>query len=110
VRLVVASPETRLANIYVGVSEGPATPIFVASHEAFIPAGETDVRCSVGHLPLPRGRFYLWLGIIEHSGDLLAWHPVSQFDVIGPDLGPTPLGVVRLAPVEVAPTWEVERR
>jgi ABC-type polysaccharide/polyol phosphate transport system ATPase subunit len=110
IQLVVESPEARLADLHLGVSEGPATPIFVLAHEAFLPAGETKLRCLIPHLPLPRGRFYLWFGIFEHSGDLLAWHPVSQFDVLGPDLSPTPRGVVRLSPIELAPTWEVEGR
>jgi ABC-type polysaccharide/polyol phosphate transport system ATPase subunit len=110
IQLVVESPEARMANLHLGVSEGPATPIFVLGHEAFLPAGEAKLRCLIPHLPLPRGRFYLWFGIFEHSGDLLAWHPVSQFDVLGPDLSPTPRGVVRLSPIELAPTWEVEGR
>jgi ABC-type polysaccharide/polyol phosphate transport system ATPase subunit len=110
VRLVIESPATRLANVHLGVSEGLATPIFVHGHEVLFPAGETELRCSIGHLPLPRGRFYLWLGIFEHSGDLLAWHPISQFDVLGPELDPTPRGVVRLAPIELVPTWEVQPR
>ena len=110
VQLVIESPEPRLANLHLGVSEGPATPIFVLGHETFLPAGETKLRCRIPHLPLPRGRFYLWFGIFEHSGDLLGWHPVSQFDVLGPDLSPTPRGVVRLSPIELAPTWEVEGR
>jgi ABC-type polysaccharide/polyol phosphate transport system ATPase subunit len=110
IRLVVESPEQRLAHVHIGVSEGPATPIFVMPHEALLPAGEVELRCSIPHLPLPRGRYYLWMVIFEHSGDLLPWHPVSQFSVLGPDLAPTARGIVRLAPVEVAPTWEVERR
>jgi ABC-2 type transport system ATP-binding protein len=110
VRLVVESPEPRLANVHLGVSEGPATPIFVLGHETFLPGGETELRCLVPHLPLPRGRFYLWLGIFDDSGDMLAWHPFSSFDVLGPELGPTPRGIVRLAPIELTPSWEVEPR
>jgi ABC-type polysaccharide/polyol phosphate transport system ATPase subunit len=110
VRLVVESPEPRLANVHLGVSEGPATPIFVLGHETFLPGGETELRCLVPHLPLPRGRFYLWLGIFDDSGDMLAWHPFSCFDVLGPELGPTPRGIVRLAPIELTPSWEVEPR
>jgi ABC-type polysaccharide/polyol phosphate transport system ATPase subunit len=108
--LVVENPEPRLANFHLGVSEGPATPIFVFGHEEYIPAGEIEVRCSIKHLPLPRGRFYLWLCIVEDSGDLLSWHPFSQFDVLGPELGSTPRGVVRLAPIELGPEWEFEQR
>jgi len=110
VRLVVDSPEPRVSSIHLGVSEGPATPIFLLGHETVLPAGETELRCSIPHLPLPRGRFYLWLGVFESSGELLPWHPVSQFSVLGPELGATPRGIVRQAPIELAPTWEVERR
>jgi ABC-type polysaccharide/polyol phosphate transport system ATPase subunit len=111
IRLVVDSPDTRLTHVHIGVSEGPATPIFVVGHETTLTAGETELRCSIPHMPLPRGRFYLWLGIFGEIGtDLLPWHPVSQFSVQGPDLDAAPLGVVRLAPIEVAPTWEVEHR
>jgi ABC-type polysaccharide/polyol phosphate transport system ATPase subunit len=109
VRLVVDSPEARVSSIHLGVSEGPATPIFLLGHETVLPAGETELRCSIPHLPLPRGRFYLWLGIFESSGELLPWHPVSQFSVLGPELGASPRGIVRQAPIELAPTWE-ERR
>jgi ABC-type polysaccharide/polyol phosphate transport system ATPase subunit len=110
VRLVIESPEPRVSSIHLGVSEGPATPIFLLGHETVLPAGETELRCSIPHLPLPRGRFYLWLGVFESSGELLPWHPVSQFSVLGPELGATPRGIVRQAPIELAPTWEVERR
>ena len=110
VRLVIDSPEARVSSIHLGVSEGPATPIFLLGHETVLPAGETELRCSIPHLPLPRGRFYLWLGIFESSGELLPWHPVSQFSVLGPELGASPRGIVRQAPIELAPTWEVERR
>jgi ABC-type polysaccharide/polyol phosphate transport system ATPase subunit len=109
VKLVVESPEDRLANVYLGASEGTATPIFVLHHEALLSEGETRLQCSISNLPLPRGRFYLWLGILEDSGDLLPWHPISQFDVLGPDLGPAPRGVVRLSPIELTPRWDVER-
>jgi ABC-type polysaccharide/polyol phosphate transport system ATPase subunit len=109
VRLVVDSPEARVSSVHLGVSEGPSTPIFLLGHETVLPAGETELRCSIPHLPLPRGRFYLWLGIFESSGELLPWHPVSQFSVLGPELGATPRGIVRQAPIELAPSWE-ERR
>ena len=109
VRLVVDSPEARVSSVHLGVSEGPSTPIFLLGHETVLPAGETELRCTIPHLPLPRGRFYLWLGIFESSGELIPWHPVSQFSVLGPELGATPRGIVRQAPIELAPSWE-ERR
>jgi ABC-2 type transport system ATP-binding protein len=109
VRLVVDSPEARVSSVHLGVSEGPSTPIFLLGHETVLPAGETELRCTIPHLPLPRGRFYLWLGVFESSGELIPWHPVSQFSVLGPELGATPRGIVRQAPIELAPSWE-ERR
>jgi hypothetical protein len=110
VKLVIESPKPREAEIFLGVSEGTATPIFLVGRETLFPAGETEVRCTIPYLPLPRGRFYLWLGVFEQTGDLLPWHPVSQFDVLGPELVETPRGVVRLAPIELASTWEVDSR
>ena len=37
----------------------------------------------------------------------MGWQPVAHFDVIGPDLDASPAGIVRLAPVHVAATWDV---
>jgi len=110
VKLVLESPEPLWASMSIGVSEGPATPIFLLGHEAMLPAGQTELRCSIPFLPLPRGRFYLWFGIIESTRDLVPWHPVGQFEVLGPELTPTPRGILRMAPVQVTPTWEVEQR
>jgi ABC-type polysaccharide/polyol phosphate transport system ATPase subunit len=110
IKLVLESPEPLWAGMSLGVSEGPATPIFLLGHEAMLPPGQTELRCSVPFLPLPRGRFYLWFGIIESTRDLVPWHPVCQFEVLGPELIPTPRGVLRLAPIQLTPTWEVEPR
>ncbi|HYN17477.1 MAG TPA: hypothetical protein VEY96_05260, partial [Actinomycetes bacterium] len=110
VKLLLETPEPIWAGMSIGVSEGPATPIFLLGHEAMLPAGQTELRCSIPFLPLPRGRFYLWFGIIESTRDLVPWHPVGQFEVLGPELTPTPRGILRMAPVQVTPTWEVEQR
>ena len=110
IKLVLESPEPLWAGMSLGVSEGPATPIFLLGHEAMLPPGQTELRCQLPFLPLPRGRFYLWFGIIESTRDLVPWHPVCQFEVLGPELIPTPRGVLRLAPIQLTPTWEVEPR
>jgi len=110
VRLLLESPEPLWASMSIGISEGPATPIFLLGHEAMLPAGQTELRCSIPFLPLPRGRFYLWFGIIESTRDLVPWHPVGQFEVLGPELTPTPRGILRMAPVQVTPIWEVEQQ
>jgi ABC-type polysaccharide/polyol phosphate transport system ATPase subunit len=110
VRLVVESPTVRAGRLHIGVSEGPATPVFVVRRDLFLAAGETRARCVIRNLPLPRGRFYLWVGMFEGGKrDPLPWHPATRFDVAGPDLDVTPRGIVRLAPVHVDAAWEVER-
>ena len=107
VRLVVESPETMNGKICIGVSQGTAAPIFLLKRPTVLAAGHTDARCTVRHLPLPRGRFYLWVGIFSNHRDLLPWHPAAHFDVMGPDLTPAPRGIVRLAPVHVDAEWDV---
>ncbi|MDQ3146425.1 MAG: ABC transporter ATP-binding protein, partial [Actinomycetota bacterium] len=98
--------QPRLAMVHVGVSEGPATPIFALAQKADVGAGRTVARCTIPRLALPRGRYYVWVGLTDHAGgDLLAWHPAARFDVVGPDLDPTPCAVVRLAPVHVPAEW-----
>ena len=111
ITVVVDSDADRPSRIHLGVSEGPATPIFVLQRDTHLTAGETEIRCLIPRLPLPRGRFYLWLGISNkrQKRDLIAWQPASHFDVAGPDLDPTPRAVVRLAPVHVESHWEIER-
>jgi ABC-type polysaccharide/polyol phosphate transport system ATPase subunit len=111
VRLVFESQQSRAGRVFLGVSEGPATPIFVLRRDGQLATGETEVRCALRGLPLPRGRYYLWIGVFDApGGELLAWHPAIHFDVTGPDLDEVPLGIARLAPVHVRATWEVEAR
>jgi hypothetical protein len=57
---------------------------------------------------LPRGRFYVWVGVFDGNRDLLPWQPAASFDVIGAELDSTPPGIVRLAPVHVDVAWETE--
>jgi ABC-type polysaccharide/polyol phosphate transport system ATPase subunit len=107
VRLVLDNPTPIRARIFVGVSEGPATPIFVLRYDMNLGVGEQEVRCHIRNLPLPRGNFYLWAGVYQNRRTpLLAWHPAARFDVIGPMLAVAPAGVVRLSPVHVDATWE----
>jgi ABC-2 type transport system ATP-binding protein len=114
VRTVVETTDPHWGLIYFGVSEGPATPIFVIRRDVHLTSGETEVRCDIRDLPLPRGRYYLWVGMFE-SGDatgreLLAWHPAAHFDVSGPQLEDAPRAIVRLSPIQVRSAWTVEPR
>jgi ABC-type polysaccharide/polyol phosphate transport system ATPase subunit len=110
VQLVVESPDVRSGRLYIGVSEGPATPIFVLGRDIQLAVGEIKAHCAIRSLPLPRGRFYLWVGIFEGGKrDPLPWHPAGRFEVAGPGLDAAPRGIVRLAPVHVEAAWRVER-
>jgi ABC-2 type transport system ATP-binding protein len=109
VKAVVESPEELAANFLLGVSEGPATPIFVLRREVQFSPGENKIICDISELPLPRGRYYLWLGVLARKVDFLPWHPAASFDVQGPNLDVTPRGIVRLAPIHVNAVWNVLR-
>jgi ABC-2 type transport system ATP-binding protein len=105
-RLVVDSPQARRGHIYLGVTQSSAHPIFILDQLAAL-AGETTIRCLVPHLPLPHGRYTLWVGVTGAGRrDLLPWHRVTSFQVVGPRLDPPPTGVVRAAPVHVEAEWE----
>jgi len=114
VELVVEADDEYRAWLYLGVSEGQPSPLFLLNpgRELLLPPGETRVRCSITHLPLPRGRYYVWAAAYREwtNGDeLLAWQPVARFDVHGPDLDAAPRSIVRPAPIHVESSWSVER-
>ena len=106
-----AAPNRRRARLCIGCSEGPAAPIFLLRHDLHLPDDrEVEVRCRIDRLPLPRGRYYLWVGVFLARGELLGWQPGAYFDVAGPDLDVGPPGIGRLSPVHVAASWEVGQR
>jgi ABC-type polysaccharide/polyol phosphate transport system ATPase subunit len=108
VTVVLQKQTSTFARVCLGVSEGPAAPIFLLDHHLDVGEGEIEVRCDIAHLPLPRGRFFLWVGVFERGGELMRWHPASHFDVVGPDLDVGPPGIIRLSPVHVPAQWRVE--
>jgi ABC-2 type transport system ATP-binding protein len=108
VTLVFESDAATTCRVSLGLTEGGATPIFVVSDEVRLASGSTTVRCRLPHLPVPRGRFFCWLALLESNREVITWQPVASVDVGGPDLDPVPRAVVRLAPVHVPSTWDVE--
>jgi ABC-type polysaccharide/polyol phosphate transport system ATPase subunit len=111
VTLVVESDMPRSASVCVGVSDGPATPFFLVRRDLELAAGESEVRLTIPNLPLPRGRFYVWVSILDAAGrDVLTWHPTVHFDVAGPDLDTSPRAVMRVSPIYVDASVEVEHR
>lgn len=108
ITLVVESPEPRSGILFVGVSDGTPSPIFLLRRDLHLRSGRTEVRCRVARIPLPRGRFYLWTGIYDaRAHDLLPWQPAGHFDVSGPDLDATPRAIARVAPIHVAAEWDL---
>jgi ABC-type polysaccharide/polyol phosphate transport system ATPase subunit len=107
IALTIENNSSQSGRLYLGASEGPATPVFIVQHDLAFDAGETEIQCRLPRLPLPRGRFYLWLGILDsEGGDLLAWRPVTHFDVVGPDLEAPPRGIIRRGPIHVEAHWD----
>lgn len=97
----------RSSNLILGVSQGPAAPIFVLRHDLESRSSKTEVRCTISRLPLPRGRYYVWLGVYRAGEEILPWHPVAHFDVEGKELSAVPGSIVRLSPVHVEAAWEL---
>ncbi|MGH2728434.1 MAG: polysaccharide ABC transporter ATP-binding protein [Actinomycetota bacterium] len=96
-----------MAQVVLGVTEGPATPIFLVRHQIDLSDGTAEVTCRIPRLPLPRGRYYVWVAVWQRTRNPLAWHPVARFDVEGQDLDWAPRSIVRLAPVHVETEWKV---
>jgi ABC-type polysaccharide/polyol phosphate transport system ATPase subunit len=106
--VAMTSDGPRSGGIWIGVSQGTATPIFLVQRSIHFESGETILTCEIPNLPLPQGHFALWVGVFDKTGrEYLSWRPAAQFDVFGPRLDPAPVGVLRLAPVQVAADWNV---
>ncbi len=112
VNLTLRSEDRYRAWIYLGVSEGAATPIFLLNpgRETIIESGLTQVRCEIPALPLPSGRYYLWGGVYKdwtNGTELVGWQPMAHFDVYGPELDAAPRAVVRLSPLHIDSSWDI---
>jgi ABC-type polysaccharide/polyol phosphate transport system ATPase subunit len=99
--------------IYLGITEGAATPIVLLNpgREAVVTPGTTRVSCTIPHVPLPLGRYYLWGAAYRdwtNGQELLNWQPLGAFDVYGPELDATPRAIVRLSPVHIDSKWSFE--
>jgi ABC-type polysaccharide/polyol phosphate transport system ATPase subunit len=109
IRIVLEADFAYDGQLHLGITQGTATPIITAEHRAGLRAGRNELRCRLHDLPLGRGRYALWCAALADTGDdPMPWRPATMFDVEGPDLPPTPRGVVRLAPVYSNATWDVE--
>jgi ABC-2 type transport system ATP-binding protein len=108
----VESDEEVSANLYVGVSEGAPTPIFVVRREIVLQPGTTSLTLELPKLPLPSGKYFVWSGCYRTVSriELMPWHPIGPMPVAGRHrLDPTPGAIVRLSPVFVESSWKLGR-
>jgi ABC-type polysaccharide/polyol phosphate transport system ATPase subunit len=112
VKLTLESDQSYRSWVYLGVSEGAATPIFLINpgRETMLEPGRTQVECEIPSLPLPSGRYYVWGGIYKdwtNGTELISWQPMARFDAYGPELDAAPRAVVRLSPLHVESEWDI---
>ena len=92
--------------MFIGVTQGAATPIFVLRQEMMLPAGTTPITIEIPHLPLPAGNYFVWYGAYQGwKFELSPWQPLGSLFVSGMRLDPVPRAIVRLAPVWVESKW-----
>lgn len=107
-RLSINTDTAQSMDLCIGVSEGPANPIFTLNQAVELGVGDTDVCVTVDNLPLPRGRYYLWVGGFGAAGQVpMPWHPAAPLDVDGPLRQAPPRGIMVLSPIHVTSRWEV---
>jgi hypothetical protein len=113
IELTIRTERSYRGWLYLGVSQGAATPIFLINpgRETMFEPGGTRIRCSIPTPPLPRGRYYLWGAVYEkwtQGEELIGWQPLTHFDMHGVELDAAPRAVVRLAPIYVESDWQIE--
>ncbi len=106
VTVTLECEKARPGRLLVGMSEGPATPIFCVRHRIDLVPGQMEARCHIERVPLPRGRYYVWLAVFWEGEELLSWHPAATVDVVGPDIFRPPPGIVLRSPVHLDLNWE----
>jgi ABC-type polysaccharide/polyol phosphate transport system ATPase subunit len=111
VRLVLNSPESCMAEFFIGMSQGTAFPMFVIDHQSNMPEGDFEIVCKLGYLPLPKGHYSLWTAITGFpkgkKDPYLPWQPVVSFEAFGPDRMEPPEGVMAMTPVYVGAKWDI---
>jgi ABC-type polysaccharide/polyol phosphate transport system ATPase subunit len=92
-------------DVVLGISEGTANPMLVTREPVELQQGSNTVTCRVDRLPLPRGRFFVWVAVYLAGEPLLRWHPATPIDVVGPDLPRLPPGIMRHGRLIAETSW-----
>jgi ABC-type polysaccharide/polyol phosphate transport system ATPase subunit len=108
VTIELEADEAEQGELYLGMSEGPSTPVVLVRTPVTLKSGRSIVQCNLDTLPLPQGEYALWLSVVDRKGsDVLSWRSAGQFHIEGETMPPTPVGIMRLAPVYVRADWDV---
>jgi ABC-type polysaccharide/polyol phosphate transport system ATPase subunit len=106
VNFTAKTAQERRATIFIGVTQGAATPIFVVRDEMLLPEGTSSMALEFPRLPLPAGNYFLWFAAYEgHKWELSPWQPLGSMTVAGMRLETVPRAIVRLAPIWVESRW-----
>jgi lipopolysaccharide transport system ATP-binding protein len=108
VHLGLEADASRSVMLFLGVSEGAATPIFVVRHLTTLEEGRTKLEIELDHLPLPPRNYFWWFSAYEKDTkvELTAWQPIGPLIVSGNlRLPPVPRAIVRLSPIFVGARW-----
>lgn len=114
VHLVAQLAEGGHGDLFIGISEGTATPVFVSRKALTFGEGDLEIRATLKNLPLARGRYSLWASLTvggphdKASRTYLPWQPVQSFNVFGPLAPGIPRGVMVLSPIHVDTDWQVD--
>jgi ABC-type polysaccharide/polyol phosphate transport system ATPase subunit len=106
INFTAKTDQERQTSLFIGVTQGAATPIFVLRQEILLPAGATPMTVEIPRLPLPAGNYFVWYGAYQGwKFELSPWQPLGSLFVSGMRLDPVPRAIVRLAPVWVESKW-----
>jgi ABC-2 type transport system ATP-binding protein len=106
VHFTAKTENTQQTTLFIGITQGAATPIFVVRHELMLPAGATSMTLEIPRLPLPAGNYFIWYGAYQGwKFELSPWQPLGSLHVAGMKLDLVPRAIVRLAPVWVEARW-----
>jgi ABC-type polysaccharide/polyol phosphate transport system ATPase subunit len=101
--------QDRHASLFIGVTQGAATPIFVLRQDMEVREGATKIRLDIPRLPLAAGGYFLWFGAFQdRKWQLSPWQPLGTMHVSGMRLDEVPRAIVRLAPIWVESYWNIE--
>jgi ABC-2 type transport system ATP-binding protein len=107
INFTAKTDQERQTTLFIGVTQGAATPIFVLRHELLLPAGATPMTLELPQLPLPAGNYFLWYGAYQGwKFELSPWQPLGSLHVSGMKMDPVPRAIVRLAPLWVESAWK----